>query len=213
MFNMPGSMESNVRPVIPVDPEAEQEREGEREQRRQSAAATAQRKNRTSWVITIVIAVVLTLVVKAFLLQAYSIPSPSMVPTLNVGDRVIVSQLNKNPARGDIVVFDRPANDPKTNADDPDVLIKRVIGLPGESIESRDGKVFVDGAELDESYLPEGTVTTISAPIAVPSGKVLVLGDNRSVSLDGRVFGPIDKDLIVGRAVARIWPISRWSGL
>lgn len=213
MFNMPGSMETNDRPAVTVDPVVEQEREAEREERRTIAAATARRKNRTSWAITIVIAVVLTLVVKTYLLQAYSIPSPSMVPTLNVGDRVIVSQLNKDPARGDIVVFDRPPNDPKTSPDDPDVLIKRVIGLPGETVESRDGNVFVDGSALDESYLPDGTVTTFTAPITVPKGEILVLGDNRQVSLDGRTFGPIDKDLIVGRALARIWPISRWSGL
>ena len=88
MFNMPGSMETNDRPTVTVDPVVEQEREAEREERRTIAAATARRKNRTSWAITIVIAVVLTLVVKTYLLQAYSIPSPSMVPTLNVGDRV-----------------------------------------------------------------------------------------------------------------------------
>lgn len=161
-----------------------------------------------SWAVTIAIAVVLTLIVKSFILQAYSIPSPSMVPTLEVGDRVIVFQLNKNPARGDVIVFDRPANDPKTNPEDPDVLIKRVIGLPGETIEARDGIVYVDGDRLVEGYLPDDTRTTIQTPIEVPEGHLLVLGDNREDSLDGRTFGPIDDDLVVGRAIARIWPLS-----
>ncbi len=165
------------------------------------------------WALTIAVAVVLTIVVKTFILQAYSIPSESMVPTLNVGDRVVVFRLNTDPARGDIVVFDRPANDPKTSPSDPDVLIKRVIGLPGDVVESRDGEVWVNGKQLVEDYLPDETTTIIDTPITVPSGKLLVLGDNRSRSFDGRIFGPIDKDLVVGRAIARIWPLSRLGGL
>lgn len=161
-----------------------------------------------SWAVTIGIAVVLTLVVKSFILQAYSIPSPSMVPTLEIGDRVIVFQLNKDPARGDVIVFDRPVNDPKTSPDEPDVLIKRVIGLPGETVDARDGDVYVDGKRLVEHYLPDDVRTTIPSPIEVPEGHLLVLGDNRQDSLDGRSFGPIDEDLVVGRAIGRIWPLS-----
>lgn len=161
-----------------------------------------------SWAVTIGIAVVLTLIVKSFILQAYSIPSPSMVPTLQVGDRVIVFQLNKDPSRGDVIVFDRPANDPKTSPDEPDVLIKRVIGLPGETVDAREGEVYVDGKRLVEHYLPDEVRTNIPSPIEVPEGHLLVLGDNRQDSLDGRSFGPIDEDLVVGRAIARIWPMS-----
>jgi len=166
-----------------------------------------------SWALTIAIAVSATLIVRAFVFQQYSIPSSSMVPTLEVGDRVIVSKLNRTPGRGDIVVFDRPTNDPVSDPNQPKVLIKRVIGLPGETVESRDGLVYVDGKQLDESYLAEGTVTNIEAPIVVPDDHVLVLGDNRSVSLDGREFGPISQDLIVGRAILRIWPLDRFGGL
>ncbi|HKY14503.1 MAG TPA: signal peptidase I, partial [Microthrixaceae bacterium] len=121
-----------------------------------------------SWGLTIAIAVVATLCVRAWVFEQYSIPSTSMFPTLEVGDRVIVSKLNRTPGRGDIVVFDRPSNDPAQSPDDPKVLIKRVIGLSGETVESRDGEVFVDGKALDESYLPEGTVTAIDEPIEVP---------------------------------------------
>ncbi|MBP6728928.1 MAG: signal peptidase I [Microthrixaceae bacterium] len=178
-----------------------------------SAADSAPPSQLRGWVVTIAIAAVLTVLLKSFLLQAYSIPSESMVPTLKIGDRVLVFRLDRDPSRGDIVVFDRPPNDPKTNESDPDVLIKRVIGLPGETIDVVDGRVRVDGTALDEDYLPAGTTTVLSEPITVPKGKILVMGDNRLRSLDGRSFGPIDKDLIVGRAIVRIWPFSRIGGI
>jgi signal peptidase I len=167
----------------------------------------------TSWGLTILIAVAATLGVRAFVFEQYSIPSTSMVPTLEVGDRVIVSKLNRTPGRGDVVVFDRPPNDPANSSSDPKVLIKRVIGLSGETVEARDGQVYVDGKALEETYLPDGTVTSIDEPIEVPEGEILVLGDNRGVSQDGRFFGPIDEDLIVGRAIWRVWPLGRLGGL
>ena len=166
-----------------------------------------------SWLVTIGIALAVVIVVNAFLVKVYSIPSASMVHTLEVGDRVIVSKLSTDPGRGDIVVFERPPNDPASSPDDPEVLIKRVIGLPGEAVESREGKVYVDGKLLNEDYLAEGTFTQIDAPIKIPAGHILVLGDNRQVSKDGRFFGPIAKSLVVGRAVLRIWPLSRAGSL
>lgn len=204
---MPESADATATP-IPGDPSAGSDDVFTEDEDEESGRSSA-----FGWGITIAVAVVLTILLKTFILQAYSIPSPSMVPTLKVGDRVVVFRLNRNPARGDIVVFDRPANDPKSSPDDPDVLIKRVIGLPGDTVEARGGKVYVNGKELVESYLPSGTETTIADPITVPTGQVLVLGDNRSQSFDGRYFGTISKNLIVGRAVARIWPVSRIGGL
>ena len=88
-----------------------------------------------------------------------------------------------------------------------------MIGHAGVTVEARDGKVYVDGNALDERYLPKGTVTTIAKPITVPKGEILVLGDNRGVSQDGRYFGPIPENLIVGRAILRIWPLSRFGTL
>jgi len=167
-----------------------------------------------SWGVTIAIAFGLTMVVKTWVFQAYSIPSESMVPTLEIDDRVLVSKLNRDPGRGDVVVFRRPANDPKTSPEDPDVLIKRVIGLPGEEVSSdSEGRVLIDGRVLEEPYLPEGTITTVGAPISVGDGQLLVLGDNRGRSQDGRYFGTIADDLVVGRAVLRIWPPSRAGGI
>jgi signal peptidase I len=138
-----------------------------------------------------------------------------MVPTLLVGDRVLVSKLNTDPGRGDVVVFNRPPNDPKRDPSEPDVLIKRVIGLPGETVTAQDGFVYVDGKKLVEDYLPASSnaKTVIQSAINVPNGQLLVLGDNRGISFDGRSFGTISKDLIVGRAVLRIWPLSRFGSI
>lgn len=95
------------------------------------------------------------------------------------------------------------------------MLIKRVIGLPGESLTAKEGHVYVDGKLLEEGYLASGTVTTFpnDQAINVPDGDLLVLGDNRGNSADGRVFGPIPKSLIVGRALFKFWPFSRAGSL
>lgn len=183
-----------------------------------SGRTTAQRVR--GWAETVAVfavGLVLALVVRAFLLQAFSIPSPSMVPTLEGGDRVVVwkpSDTIDDLDRGDVIVFKRPnvAECPFA-ADDPADLIKRIIGLPGEEISSPDGEVLVDGEVIDESYLPSGTRTDMAEPITVPDGEVLMLGDNRGASKDGRCFGPITEDAIVGRATARVWPPGRIGGL
>jgi len=171
------------------------------------------------WALVIVGAVVLAVVVKVFLLQAFYIPSLSMYPTLHEGDRVLVNKLSyhlHDVNRGDIVVFERPAAETSSNIPD---LIKRVVGLPGESIVISDGSVYVDGKKLPESYLPTGTVTsaqaapykcTSQAPCVVPPGSVWVMGDNRADSKDSRYFGPIPESSIVGRAFVRVWPFGRF---
>ena len=184
----------------------------------QSSPTTAQRIR--SWAETIAVfavGLVLALVVRAFVLQAFSIPSDSMVPTLEQGDRVVVWKPSDSIAdldRGDVIVFKRPNVDecPFASAD-PQDLIKRVIGLPGEEITSPEGEVLVDGEPIDESYLPPGTRTDMAEPIDVPEGRVLMLGDNRGASKDGRCFGPITEDAIVGRATTRVWPPGRIGGL
>ncbi len=135
-----------------------------------------------------------------------------MTPTLHNGDRVLVNKLAyrlHDVHRGDVVVFERP---PELK-DAPEVkdLIKRVIGLPGETVEFREGRILIDGHLLDEPYLAPG-ITTESKPetgdsITVPPSQVLVLGDNRTNSTDGRVFGPISQKLIVGRAFVLYFPM------
>jgi signal peptidase I len=132
-----------------------------------------------------------------------------MEPTLKPGDRVLVNKLSydlHSIHRGDIVVFKRPPSE----AGNPAIkdLIKRVVGLPGETIEQIDGRVYINGHPLKESYLPDGTVTTNLPRRVVPPGTYFVMGDNRSNSSDSRFIGPIPGSLIVGRAFIRVWPLS-----
>ena len=158
-------------------------------------AAARRRSSTVSWVLTIVIAVAVALVVRAFLFQMFWIPSESMSPTLEKGDRVIVTKFGdvSSPSRGDVMVFTRPPN--QTTGEDN--LIKRVIGLPGERIAFVDGKVFVNEAPLDEPYLPEGTQTVdlsspgcaLDAPCVVGPDQLWMMGDNRDHSADSRRFG------------------------
>ena len=170
------------------------------------------------WVAVVVGALVVALVVKTFLFQAFYIPSASMEPTLEKGDRVLVNKLSydlHDINRGDIVVFELPPE--KVGADGIKDLIKRVIGLPGEVIETRDGIVYIDGERLEEPYLPEGTLTD-QPPIerqTVPEDHIFVMGDNRDNSADSRFAnrGPIPVDDVVGRAFLQVWPPTDVGGM
>jgi signal peptidase I len=174
------------------------------------------------WVILIAIALGIAFLIKSFLFQAFYIPSESMKPTLNVGDRVLVNKLSydlHDVNRGDIIVFEAPE---RAQSGDIEDLVKRAIGLPGETVTAdADGSIVVDGRRLKEPYLPKGTLTKFTdvppdcgAPAngapgcVVPKGRLLMLGDNRQFSKDSRVFGPIPQDTIVGRVFVRIWPLS-----
>ena len=167
------------------------------------------------WTLILTAALGIALVVRTYVLAAFYIPSPSMTPTLAVGDRVLVNKLSyrlHGIHRGDLIVFRRPPNQPDLQVHD---LIKRVIGLPGDTIEFVDGEVHVNGQLLVEPYLRDDiqTVQRQAGVIVVGERQVLVLGDNRANSHDGRVFGPVDQSLIVGRAFVTVWPFSRLGSL
>lgn len=163
------------------------------------------------WVLILLGAVAVAFVIKTFLFQAFYIPSVSMEPTLKVRDRVIVNKLSydfHDVHRGDIIVFKSPPGEETATVKD---LIKRVIGLPGETVEARDGHILIDGQPLQEPYLVDGVTTGEMEPHKVPAGHLWVMGDNRPNSKDSRFFGAIDEDLIVGRAFVRVWPIPKLS--
>jgi len=158
-------------------------------------------------------ALTVAFVIKTFLLQAFFIPSGSMEPTLRVGDRVLVNKMSyrlHDVNRGDIIVFERPPNATPGGVED---LIKRVVALPGETVEARDGKIFVDGEPLAEPYLADGVTTPDFAEAEVPADHVFVLGDNRANSQASNVFGPVSEGLIVGRAFVRVWPLDNLGGV
>jgi signal peptidase I len=163
------------------------------------------------WVVILAGALLVAFVVKTFLFQAFYIPSGSMEPTLKIQDRVLVNKLSydlHDVNRGDIVVFRSPPGEVGSSVKD---LIKRVIALPGETVEAKDGKIFINGRALEEPYIRDGVVTGPIEPKQIPPGQVWVMGDNRSNSKDSRIFGPIDENLIVGRAFVRVWPITSLS--
>ncbi len=161
------------------------------------------------WAVVLVVAIVVAVGIRTFVVQTFFIPSASMQPTLMVGDRILVDKLSYHlhaVHRGDIVVFATP---PGEDAG-PDVkdLVKRVIGLPGETISSAGGQVVINGKPLKEPWLVSGTITTGITPQKIPKGEYFVMGDNRSDSQDSRFFGPIHGSLIVGRVVVKIWPVT-----
>ena len=185
--------------VLP--PEGTRSKRAKKEKRKRSPAREA-----IEWIAIIGGALLIAFIVKTFLLQAFSIPSASMVPTLEINDRVLVNKLSyrlHDVHRGDLVVFDRPEG----AASDVKHLIKRVIAVEGDTIESQGDSVIVNGTPVKEPYRRTASLGSPITHMTIPQGSVFVMGDNRTNSTDSRVFGPIDEDTIVGRAFIRIWPV------
>lgn len=172
------------------------------------------------WMVVFAAAAFVALTLQLTTAQVYAIPSASMSPTLEVGDRVLVNKWSyrfDSPHRGDLVVFSRPKGSDSVDND----LIKRVIAVGGETVTIADDHVLVDGQAIDEPYLAPGTPTQAigdhpcnpDAPCVVPDGHVWVMGDNRTNSTDSRYFDSIPVSSIVGQAVFRVWPLGRAGGL
>jgi signal peptidase I len=187
------------------------------------------------YAILAVVAIILASLIRAFVGLAFYIPSPSMVPTLKINDRVLVSRVTyrfRDPRRSDIVVFDNPDYDgPKTSAFARPLqsvfelvgarqrkdrhFIKRVIGLPGETVEIKDGSVWINDKRLAEPWIPKGVTTEWpeGEKLTVPKNSYWVMGDNRDDSKDSRYFDTthfVKRSAIVGPAVLRVWPPSRF---
>ncbi|HEX9848306.1 MAG TPA: signal peptidase I [Acidimicrobiia bacterium] len=198
--------------------------------------ARVKKKKRPFWAELpglLLTALVIAVVIKTFLIQPFWIPSESMLDTIHVNDRVMVNKLAYQlgePERGDIVVFRDPAEQEieesipeavirsvleavgiRTRGRDD--LIKRVIGLPGDTISISDNEVRVDGVAISEPYLPDSVVMPDAGPFVVGEDEVFVMGDNRNFSFDSRRFGNIPHDDLVGKAFVVIWPISNFGGL
>ena len=150
--------------------------------------------------------------------ESFLIPTPSMQPTLQIDDRLMVEKLSyrfHSPDRGDIIVFqptDQALSDCGLPPSFPDAFIKRLIGLPGEQIEIKGGQVYIDGDPLSETYLAEKPEYQWG-PMTIPSDSYLLLGDNRNSSCDGHIWGFVPRDNLIGRAFVRFWPVGRIGGL
>lgn len=172
------------------------------------------------WILVVVIALGAALLVRVYVLQQFYISGPSMESTLFENNRVLVNKLSyrlHDIRRSDVVVFDRITTSGGVIAHDD--LIKRVIGIEGDTVEIKDCKVLVNAKEIQEPYLDESVLALPNAvercrvidmkPITVPKDQLFVMGDNRPESYDSRSFGTIPKHLVVGRAFAIVWPFGR----
>jgi signal peptidase I len=185
-------------------------------------------KRALEYVAIVAVAILVALAVQSWLLKPYRIPSGSMLDTLRPGDRVLVNRVVyhlREPHRGDVIVFNYP--------EDPDVVfIKRVVGVPGDTLEVKDGRLYVNGSKLAEPYVHRSrghldpTVAqaaiagstmhdpwSLSEPYRVPDGNYFVMGDNRTDSDDSRDWGTVPRAAIVGEGLATYWPFSRLRAL
>ncbi len=202
MASNPDRAESN--PIEPVPSRPDQS---------PSDQSSAPSSSGQSWWIealqTVGISIVLALGVRTLVAEARYIPSGSMLPTLEINDRLIIEKISyhfHDPNRGDIVVFHPPAAAGEQFA--KTAFIKRVVGLPGETVEVKNGSVYINGSPLTEGYI-EAPPNYNLAPETVPADSYLVFGDNRNNSDDGHVWGFLPGDRIIGRATVRFWPLSR----
>lgn len=182
---------------------------------------TSHTRTLAEYAVLAVVAIAVALLVQAFLVKPYRIPSESMQNTLLVGDRVLVDRVSwrfSEPRRGDIVVFHPPMDGP--------VLIKRIVGMPGDELSVSDGALSINGVLQEEPYVrrtesgPEPTEAFanglpwgLESAYTVPAGSYFMMGDNRTNSGDSREFGPVARSQLVGQAFGRYWPVARVGGV
>jgi signal peptidase I len=154
-------------------------------------------------------AFVIAMLVQAFLFKPFTVHQVSMQPTLIEGDRILINRVIyhfRDAKAGEVIVFHSPV----TKGED---LVKRVVAVAGDSVAVRDGALYINGAKRDEPYLKEQNFGGAYPETIIPEGNVFVMGDNRNNSGDGRLFGPISKDLIIGEAFVLYWPLGHWGGV
>lgn len=176
-------------------------------QRREQSRRSARHKI-IEWGAIAVVALLLAFGIRTFVFQAFFVPSGSMIPTLQDGDRILVQKLFFSAAKlrtGDIVVFHGPAADANCGSYEP-ILVKRVIGLPGEVIQSKGSTVYLNKKPLAEPWLPPGTVLGKAIPRqTIPAGQYFMMGDNRDISCDSRYWGTIPASSIIGKVFVLWW--------
>ena len=159
------------------------------------------------WITLIVIAWLISFGIRTFVFDTRIVPTGSMLPTIQLQDRIIFDKLFyrfDTLERGDIIMFQ-----PQPAAEESDDLVKRIVGLPGELLEVRDGKVWIDEKELDEPYLTQAP-KYLYGPIKIPEDSYIMFGDNRNNSKDSHIWGVLSKENIKGRVILRYWPLKQF---
>lgn len=164
----------------------------------------------------LLIALALAILIRLFVAEPRYIPSDSMDPTLQIGDRLVIEKVSyrlHSPQAGEIIVFHPPAQFEDQFGYVPDkAFIKRVIGIPDDVIQVKDGKVYRNGEALSEPYVAEPLAYQMNA-VRVPANALFVMGDNRNNSNDSHVWGFLPQQNVIGRAIFRFFPIDRWGKL
>lgn len=163
------------------------------------------------WIKTIVLSLIIALIITTFV-KPTIVKNYSMSPTLNENNFLLINRFlykRSTPETGDIVVFE---SDLKTEDGQDKLLIKRVIGVPGDEIKINDGKVYINGDLLEEEYIP-GVYTEGNIDMLIPENKIFVMGDNRNNSLDSRELGLVDFETVVGKAFLRLYPFDKFGFL
>ena len=168
------------------------------------------RRELRSWGRDLVIALSLAVVIIIFFYQPVKVEGTSMTPLISDQERIFINKFvyRFEPiGRGDVVVFWYPLDRTKS-------FIKRVVGLPGDMVEIRSGRVYVNGQRLNEWYLPPEAMDRGNlSPVRVPDGEYFVMGDHRTSSNDSRIFGPVPRDFIYGKAVFAYWPVDHFGSI
>ncbi|NEO28559.1 MAG: signal peptidase I [Kamptonema sp. SIO4C4] len=160
---------------------------------------------------TIAISLLLVLIIRVFIAEPRYIPSDSMFPTLETGDRVVIEKVSYNfhpPQLGDIIVFNPPSQLQDQGYPGDQAFIKRVIGTPNDVIEVRDNQVYLNNTPLQESYIAAPPDYELP-PLEIPPGYLFVMGDNRNNSNDSHIWGYLPQENVIGHAIFRFWPSDR----
>jgi signal peptidase I len=171
----------------------------------------SRRRALIDWAIIVVVAVVASIIIRTFVFETYFVPTGSMIPTLPIGDRIIVDKLSVDFGTihtGDIVVFKAPADVAADCGDSVTDLVKRVIGLPGETLTSKGNTIYINGKALKENWPHTEPFGTAIKRITLKKNQYFMIGDNHLPSCDSRVWGTVPRSAIIGKVFLRVWPLS-----
>lgn len=180
------------------------------------ARSRSRSRSLIEWLVVVAIAVLVSLLIRTYVFQTFYIPSGSMEPTLQIGDRILVSKLSVELGtihRGDILVFKAPAGVVNDCGDNVTDLVKRVIGLPGDEVTSTGNSIYVNHHKLTQSWAHNEPLGRPIGKVTVPKNEYFMIGDNQPASCDSRYWGEVPRSSIIGKAFLRIWPLGRFGFL